>query len=525
MICGLLLFLPAVEKLLGTRRGLPRRFKAALALGLIICVFSATVPPSAFRFPLDLSHLPPDLLTFYEMHLSIFTLDSAMRLGGHFDFSGVQPFYGWAAPLLMAALNRVAGCPIDIGTFLKINFVFQFAFVGCALLSLYLYGGRRLLPALLFCLWALSWNNAATPTLEANHSAIRFIGVPLFFLVLWSVRRKSFPLMAAAAAPTLWLCAFINRETALALFASALVYAWFRWRDDGRPARLRRTLALVAAVSPAALLCRSEIMSWYSSGFGGSDFAAAPAPFAVVLLALIVWADVASSSGPNSPKNAFRTAAAAFLLIWEAYYVNRPSPSNLDVSLYVFGFFALDAVRAAAFKAANAPRRAGTLLLIAVAAPLLTGALMESSRDLLWMFRRPRSIFHASEPGLVASGVRVPADFAGRLNAASAAWRTYSRPGEPCLVLTSHPIFLSAATCVSSLPFADPFQALTLENDRRELDAIHSSRAKDLFIEPSADLTDGERREAFDRLRAAISADYRLRVKTPHLEVWGRRAL
>jgi hypothetical protein len=141
------------------------------------------------------------------------------------------------------------------------------------------------------------------------------------------------------------------------------------------------------------------------------------------------------------------------------------------------------------------------------------------------MFRRPQSIFHAGDPSLVASGVRVSAEFADRLHAVSAAWRTHSRPGEPCLMLTSHPIFMSEATCVSRLPFADPFQAFTLENDRRELDAIRSSSAKDLFIEPAADVTDGNRRDSYDRLRAAISADFRLRAKTPHLEVWERRPL
>jgi hypothetical protein len=90
-------------------------------------------------------------------------------------------------------------------------------------------------------------------------------------------------------------------------------------------------------------------------------------------------------------------------------------------------------------------------------------------------------------------------------------------------MLTSHPIFLSEATCVSSLPFPDPFQAFTLENDRRELGAILASRAKYLFIEPAQDLTDDDRRDAYARLRVAIAAAYRPREKTPHLEVWERR--
>lgn len=523
LICGVLLFLPALEKRLGLRRGLPRRFTAVFILGVLSFAFWATIPPPAFRFPLDLSRLPPNLLTFYEMHLDNFALRPAQQLGAHFSLSAVRPLYGLATPILMVVLNRAAGCPIDLGTFLKISFALKYVFVCCALIALYFHGGRRLLPPLIFSLWFLSWNTAAAPALEANHSAVRFVGVPIFFLALWSIRRKSFPALLAAIAPALWLCALLNPETAIALFASALVFVWFRWREDGLAARLKRTLLLTAAVSPAALVCWSETMVMFSSGFGGSDFVLSPAPFAVILTALIVWADVASRPDASSPKNAHRAAAAAFLLIWGAYYVNRPWPSNLDVHLYVFSFFALDIVRASALRRATVQRKVASLLLIAVAAPLLTVALGDVSRDLVWQLRRPRSIFHPSAPSRVASGVQIPADFAARLDSAREAWLRYYRPGEPCLMLTSHPIFLSAATCFSSLPFADPFQAFTLENNRRELDAIHASPAKRLFIEPDSDLTDDDRRDAFARLRASIAADYRLRGKTPHLDVWERR--
>ena len=525
LICGLLLLLPAAGKSWGLRGVLPRRFTAAFFLGVLFCAFWATIPPSAFRFPADLSHLPPNVLTFYENHLDSFALGPALRLQAHRPFFGIQPLYGWGAPLLMVALNRVLGWPVDIGTFLRIGFALKYVFVSCAVIGLSLFGGRRLLPALLFSLWVLSWNNSASPVLEPSHSAARYVGVPLFFLVLWSVRRKSFPVLLAAAAPALWLCALINQETGLALFAAALVYAWFRWRGDGLPARLKRTLALVAAASPAALVCRSELAAMSSSGFGGSAFVSSPAPFAVVLTALIVWADVAASPEARSPKNAYRAAAAAFLLIWFAYYVNNPFPTDLSIYLYVFGFFALDILRAASFRAKSAPRRIAPLMLVAVAAPLLTGALTDASRDLLWEFRHPQAIFHPSSPDRVASGVRISADFAAQLRDARASWMRYSRPGEPCLMLHSHPIFLTEATCVSSLPFSDAFQTLTLANDRRELDAIRSSRAKDLFIEPAEDLTDDERRRAYARLRAEIAGDYRLRASPSHLEVWERRPL
>ncbi|MFI5350493.1 MAG: hypothetical protein ACHQ2Z_13175 [Elusimicrobiota bacterium] len=525
LICGLLALTPFMQKFHGFCRRLPSRYAAAAGLGLLVAAFWATIPPSAFRFPLDLSRLPPNLLTFYEMHLDNFALGPAQKLAAHVPLPQVQALYGLASPALMVVLNRAAGCPIDLGTFFKISFAFKYAFICCSLLALYLYGGRRFLPALLFSVWALSWNNSASPPLEANHSAVRFLGVPVFFLALWSVRRRPFALLLAVAAPTLWLCALLNPETAFALFAAALVYAWFRWREDGLPARLGRTLALAAAAVPGALLCRGGTVSMFSSGFGGTDFIASPAPFAVILLALIVWAQVAASPDANSPKNAYRAAAAAFLLLWGAYYVNRPWPTNLDIHLYVFGFFAVDLVRAAGLRTVSVPRRVGALMLLAVAAPLLTGSLNDSARDLFWETRRPQSIFHPSGPDQVASGVRVSADFASRLNAARETWMRYSRPGEPCLMLTSHPIFLSAATCFSSLPFADPFQAFTLENDRRESAAIRSSRAKYLFIEPESDLTDDDRRDSFARLRAAIAADYRPREKTPHLDVWERRLL
>ncbi|HEX4046534.1 MAG TPA: hypothetical protein VH309_01795, partial [Elusimicrobiota bacterium] len=231
LVCALLLYLLWRERRPGPN--LSRRSAAAFVAGVLVCAFPLTIPPSAFRFPLDLSRLPPNLLTFYEGHLNIFALGPALQLRAGAGFSHVQLLYGWAAPLLMVFLDRVAGCPIGIGTFLKISFVFKYAFVCCAALGFYFYGGRRVLPALLFSLWPLSWNNAASPALEANHSAVRFIGVPAFFLALWSARRLPFPLLLAVAAPALWLCALVNPETALALFAAALVFAWFRWRRDG----------------------------------------------------------------------------------------------------------------------------------------------------------------------------------------------------------------------------------------------------------------------------------------------------
>ena len=552
-LCVLLLCLPEIEKIFRLHISTPRRYNWIFILGTFFIGFLTTIPPTAYLYPLDLS--PVEGVSSFEYHLNAFVMRPALQLSHKLpDISHVRPLYGWGYPLLMIAINRLANVPVDFATFVKISYPLSWAYFCCAFLAFYFYSGRRLLLTLILSILPLPWNILMSPPLFANLSAARYIGIPCFFLLLWKCRHSSYPVLVTVFAPTLALCALINPETSIALFGAILVYIWYRWRQEGWLPRITKTVIATTVITIFTIFCiygaikltvlsaqafsfidfsqQLQMMVDFASGYGGLKFIIHPTPFVIGLLSISIWANIATRNTSLSPKNAYRAAAAAFILVWGAYYINRPDPINLIAHLYVFTFFIIDLLRLYAIEINKLRMRPpltinvyGTalitiLLLIVGVAPLLTNA----SDDLIAKLRRGGSSFrpHSSD---VVSGVHIPRELLTEMNALRTVWRKYSKTEDPCLMLTAHPIFASEVTCHSDLPFADPFEAITTKDYCQLLDSLESSRAQYLFITPQDKLPNDAWRGYYAHLRDDLSAYYRLRESTPYLDVWQRRPL
>ena len=198
-----------------------------------------------------------------------------------------------------------------------------------------------------------------------NHSAWRFIGFPvavLLLLTLGRARSERLPLLLGAIAAVALL---FNLETGIALSCGLLIFLIARvgpapfatW--PGRAARFAFGLAAVVLV--VLLIYRVGLGTWaipnslsevlgsissFSAGYAGYPLSGDPLALVIFLHAsyVVVYGALRWRFGALRFASAFRMAIATTLLVWFAYYVNRPVSWYLWSSLFLYGFLLADFV-------------------------------------------------------------------------------------------------------------------------------------------------------------------------------------
>src|ERR1700694_3182666 len=198
-----------------------------------------------------------------------------------------------------------------------------------------------------------------------NHSAWRFIGFPvavLMLLMLGRAREQRLPLVLGGIAAVALL---FNLETGIALSCGILIFLIARvgpaplatW--PGRAAGF--ALGLAAVVLLVMLIYRAGLGTWaipnslsevlgsissFSAGYAGYPLSGDPLALVIFLHALyvIVYGALRWRFGALRFATAFRMAIATTLLVWFAYYVNRPFSWYLWSYLFLYGFLLADFV-------------------------------------------------------------------------------------------------------------------------------------------------------------------------------------
>jgi hypothetical protein len=550
---GLLLSLPLMGFI--SARTFSSSWKRGLTLCILTLYFFIAIPVRFLHAIPDFSRFSPIEIMHIESHWSLFVWDAASRLSaGKQLFTQVRPNYGLGLPLLISILNRF-GLYQNIRSLLWLGFFSNYIFAVCVFYTLYVYSNRNFLLATLLSLCELDYFESGT-LLYPNQSTLRFIGIPLFFLALWKLRNRDFSKSLQWMAPFLGFCCLYNPETGVALFIAFGAYLWFRESQEKLSLRashltigtvciavsavvwLGVSLLLLSA-KPAympSLRGAADLLSAFSSGYGGYYFFMSPVPFIIALVSLSFLFSVAVRDVLCSPKNAFRASAAVFIIVWGAYYINRPAAGNLHTYMYVFSFLMLDILRAyaantrrilrAVFKnknpmllAENGKWLLSAGLLVAFVAPAIT----DSADNMLQAVRKP-SLTFSRDTTDVLSGVRLPHTLYLQLLSEQATWKKYSRPQDPCVVFSSHPVFLPPLTCYVDLPVADTFTEVFTKKDYFHLiNVTRSLHPKFIFLESLQDQAEPLRTAYYRLVRQYLSADYKPFSKEAHLDVWSLR--
>src|SRR5581483_1691513 len=93
----------------------------------------------------------------------------------------------------------------------------------------------------------------------------------------------------------------------------------------------------------------ANLIVWASTGVGGAPYTTAqwgPLPFVLFFHAAFVLLVTAFKKRSDiGHKEAIRAAAAAMLMVWFAYYFNRPHPWHLCSFFFLYAFLAYDLLR------------------------------------------------------------------------------------------------------------------------------------------------------------------------------------
>lgn len=325
----------------------------------VTALYVALLILPGLALPLDLSGHLASVVPAIEAHYSA-VMGSAGRLAlgeGAASFN-----YGALLPTLFAIFARAGGAP-EFGSEVRVVQLMQGLFALLAAAAYAIWRPRRPLAVVLpLLLIAPSLSNFNTLVWFPNQTAWRFIGFPLAALGLLAVRRRD-----AGWGVAIWLggvsalLLVSNLETGIAASVGFCVYLASR-----APVRLGPLVAhgigyLVGVglgLGVFAGFFRASLGYWpletarsllADMGHVASGYAGSPLPFDP--LALLLFAHAAFTvirgairwrAGALGPDASFRVAIATTLLIWFAYYVNRPWAMNLWTLLFLYGFLLAD---------------------------------------------------------------------------------------------------------------------------------------------------------------------------------------
>ena len=330
-----------------------------VARGATICYLIYLIVPAFFSIP----RVSASELGAVQFHYAI-VLAWADRLAIDPAFFAQRlPHYGLILPTLLGAYQHHFGL-LNFGQHIRLVQVSQALFLLLSCLALYLWKPQRpfyVLFALMFFGTFVSTSHASV--LYPNQSGWRFMGFPLWIILLLLTKntqqkRASFILGCGTG----FLLLF-NLETGIAVTIGCLIFLVSRERFNYWRERVKDAIMFVAGVILVMLifciLFRLEFDNWpfsisslnnqnllrhFIGGYGGL-------PLKVNLLSLFIFMHcvyIVSSiiirwcTCEIGLTQRIRLAVATVILIWYAYYMNRPDGWNLWTYFFLYSFLMAD---------------------------------------------------------------------------------------------------------------------------------------------------------------------------------------
>jgi hypothetical protein len=480
--------------------------------GIVVLAALAAATLPGFLGPPDFSRVRWPELAFAQSHWSVVMSAGDLLTSGRRLLVDVRPDYGVLLPLVVAGLERVTG-PLSFGSEVHLLQALQLLYLALATTLYRRHARGSWLLVALALLAVVPWYHFAHRSLLfPNQSSWRTIGVPLTLVALLflpsSDARASARRLGAVAGAALLL----NLESGTAMTVAIATFLYFRHGLAMGPRRIARSLGLVppflvgllAAVAGALVLGRIVTGDWIpvarlpalflnavflsSGGFSGFPFVLDPWPVLVFGHAVYVLARAALD--PRSaavPRTSFRAAVAAALVVWFAYYANRPHPWNLSSYYLLYGFLLVDLLRAAV--AGLGRRRASVPVVLALA--LLGGVALPNALAIAKKGGEqvgaalPPALRREPPPGArEVSGVWVEPSGGAAVLAKAAT--IAGRRGEAPVYFTSDSWLVpKAAGVFPAFPAVDAcWESMTRTAYRRIVDAVLASPASRVYFDP-----------------------------------------
>ncbi len=522
------------------RRSIPNRIAGAL---VVVALGLATLP--GFLRPPDFSRYSWYEMTYGQSHWSLVVgpadlLAEDRRLG-----ADVRPQYGLVLPVVWATAERRIR-PFSFGESVHLLLAMHVLYLALAAwLLLRAARGRWPLAALALAMVVPWFHFAHKCLLFPNQSAWRTIAFPLSFALL-GVLDRGRPRAVAFRIGALAACALLfSLESGIALCAGLAAFLWFRHGGAGDRARLPSLmlpavggvalapLAFVALVGvalgqfvslPGLLLSKAAFLS--SGGFSGFPFT--PDPWPVLMLAHAVVVLVHSALRPLPGfRPAFRAAVSATLVVWFAYYANRPDPWNLSSYYFLYGFLVVDLARRVATCTArrrfDRPFLVAAALLLGIALPNLA-AIAAKGADQVRVALGPTLRGEDPPNGAPVSGVFVASGVAREIETRGAFMRGRA-PESPVYLTADSYLVPKLSGRLPALPVVDLcWEAMTRAEYERSFEAIERAPAGRVYLDAPGTFADDSACGLFYRqVREDMRRSFAREGTKSGWEIWTRR--
>jgi hypothetical protein len=521
------------------RRGQTRWF--GIALGLALAGFALMVQVPGLLLPIDLAQVPNGLA---EAHYGAVVSTGDRLARGLRLFSSFSPNYGLLEPQILGGLEQPHGLWTFLAHFRMIQWT-QVAFSILAFLCYWKWSGKRILPTALVMIPILSLAYTRQFSIFfPNQSGWRFCGLPAGMLILISMRGRG---LRSAAWLGLGLGGLLmfNPETGIALafgYALFLFPEYLASRTGGKVA-LTAAFALSAVLIPLISAIAFKITFGYfplpspssevalvkfAGGYGGLKLYFGIAWIVMLVHAVIELVRSAASIRSLTRRRRIRMSLAATILVWYAYFINRPHEWNLWTVYFLYGFFVVDLLRTPILsryvRVARSFRLAAGLAVILMFtmnnAPGVANAAMENIHAVRHRHEVQASLESSSR---MLSGVWMPRWYADLTEQRAALVASRAAAG-PVTYFTGNVYLTPILTgAFSNLPVSDPYESYSAGDFERLAHWIESHHIRELLFDDPATAVIGssERQHYFGRLKARLARTYRLLERRDGWEIWG----
>jgi hypothetical protein len=520
----------------------------------VACIFllAAATIPAIFTTP-DLADWSWKDVVFIQMHCSLVFGVGDHLAAGEKLFSQTVPTYGIFFQFFAAWYQRHVRT-LTAGNYFHVLQALNAVYLSLSLLLLHRFTKGKWLLCLAGFALIVPWYHFRQHALwYPNLTGWRTLSFPLALLLCHACRRwplvKSslfFGLFAAVAL-------LINIESGLAATAGLIAYIYFQHVLPS-PHFIRAsfiaasTFALGCAISFAAFFLLwgialapmpdfaqaphafAILRMWMSTNFGSAEFrwslpAAAIFAHAVFIL---IYTPLTNRRAPR-PFTSLCASAAAIIIIWFAYYMNRPDPLNIPGFLLPYSLLLVDLIRYLRIQIAR--RRTITTLSAAALAILIFAIIPElcfSWSSSNFFFRHAQAVATFSSPSAdsaeLVDGVYLAKSGADNLVAQADLLAQFPADQSPFYITQNSYLMPKLSGHLSPIPAMDVLWELTTEAKYHDfLATISQTNPQQIYLDSADSVSLGAEPYAgiYTQIRTDLTAmQYHPVSITSGWEIW-----
>lgn len=469
-------------------------------------------------------------------------------------FAEVVPRYGILVQLFAAAIQHSFGA-WSLGTYVQAVRISEIIYIFSTLYIFKKFARGYRLPFLLAFMLVIPWHHLNQESLFwPNLSAIRYLGFPFTFLGMWQIRKLSARSSSFAAGFIGSIALLLNLETGIACCFALLAFVtyYFAFPITSHPRRFAGlvTFYFFGSMIPVFLLVGVCLLTggyvpdfgryFFWLGYWNHSMAVGvqnvPAKFDPVAITMIVHACYVvlklsiANRLPANFHNAIRFAACVSIIVWFAYYIQRPSGWSLETEFFAYGILVIDIARIFSLATRKPMHKfeptmvLGLLLSVVIVPQVVYGLVFASFTYVPGLKQLSRG--HVENTAYKLSGVFMPRDIAVALQEKANYLKMHSSNGIAPYLTVQSLLIPKLSGIRSTFSFDDLFCSMLFDSDLADYIAdIQKNGPPTLLIDaPDSILSKKSppRLMLINQLRSGISKRYTFVESACGWETWRR---